>query len=155
MKFYCVRHGDTVSTLVDPDRPLSEAGRAGIVRVARSLKKAGIILPHLIHSPKLRAQQTAQIIVDEVGAERTTETKSKLDDTDSAMDWATEINLWEEDTMMIGHLPFISQLISQLLLQDEHKPLISFVPGTVVCLQKSETRRWYIQWTINPDIYTN
>jgi len=154
VKIYCVRHGNTVSSSVDPERPLSEEGREGVVRVARGLHKAGIIIPHLIHSPKLRAQQTAQIFKDEMEPEQVTESISTLDDNDSVEQWVSDINTWEEDTMIIGHLPFISQLMSALLVQDENHYLLNYSPGTAVCLQKMDgASQWVIQWIVNPDIY--
>ena len=45
MRLYLVRHGDAVSSDLDPARPLSAAGRAEAARMARFLAEAGVRVP--------------------------------------------------------------------------------------------------------------
>ena len=66
MKVYLVRHGDAVSSQFDPQRPLSEQGRADIQKVASFIKPLGISVEHVWHSGKLRAAQTAEILAGAV-----------------------------------------------------------------------------------------
>ena len=62
MRLYLVQHGDAVPERLDPDRPLSPAGRRGVEAVARLLVSASARVAHVIHSGKLRAQQTTELL---------------------------------------------------------------------------------------------
>ena len=63
MRLYLVQHGDAVPERLDPERPLSAAGRREVEAVARLLAGAGARVAHVVHSGKLRAQQTAELLV--------------------------------------------------------------------------------------------
>src|SRR5918996_6119021 len=62
MRLYLVQHGDAVPEQLDPERPLSAAGRRDVESVARLLARNGIRAERLAHSGKLRAQQTAELL---------------------------------------------------------------------------------------------
>jgi len=63
-----VQHGEAVSEEVDPRRPLSERGRAEVERVASFLARAGFRVSRIVHSTKLRARETAEILARHLGA---------------------------------------------------------------------------------------
>ena len=60
MKLYLVQHGEACAEDVDPERPLTAQGRADVERLAAFLQQAGIQVGRVIHSGKLRAEQTAE-----------------------------------------------------------------------------------------------
>ena len=60
MKLYLVQHGEACAKDVDPDRPLTDAGKADVERLAAFLGQVGIRVDRVIHSGKLRAVQTAE-----------------------------------------------------------------------------------------------
>ena len=66
MKLYLIQHGEALAKEVDPDRPLSESGKADVQRVARALRDAGVEVQRVMHSGKLRARQTAEILATEI-----------------------------------------------------------------------------------------
>ena len=70
MKIYCVRHGEAQEVDVSPERPLTEKGTSDIESVARFMGEAGLHIDHLLHSPKLRAVQTAQIFAKYLKADQ-------------------------------------------------------------------------------------
>src|SRR5438046_8946123 len=57
---YLVHHGDAVGPDVDPQRPLSNVGRAGVDRLAAATAARGVKPQIIWHSGKLRAKQTAE-----------------------------------------------------------------------------------------------
>ena len=64
MKLYLVQHGEAKSKDEDEKRPLTDQGRQGVERVAAFLKGAGVETKRVIHSGKLRAEQTAEILAN-------------------------------------------------------------------------------------------
>lgn len=55
-----VHHGDAVGSDVDAMRPLSEAGREAVARLAEEARQRGVKPDVVWHSGKLRARQTAE-----------------------------------------------------------------------------------------------
>ena len=62
MKLYLVQHGLAQAKETDPDRPLTDEGKKDIDNLASFLQKAEINPDRVIHSGKLRARQTADIL---------------------------------------------------------------------------------------------
>ncbi len=62
MHLYLVRHGEAKSAQEDPQRPLSSRGREEVDRVSRAVAKKGMVASRIVHSDKLRAKQTAEIL---------------------------------------------------------------------------------------------
>jgi phosphohistidine phosphatase len=56
--------------------------------------------------------------------------------------------------MLVGHLPFMGKLVARLVGADEGKPVATFVPGTVVCLERDEANHWTIAWMVRPALAT-
>ena len=59
MRLYLVQHGDAVPKDVDPDRPLSDQGRADIKRLTVWLSHQNVQVAQILHSGKNRAKETA------------------------------------------------------------------------------------------------
>ena len=67
MKVYLVRHGEAESKEKNPERPLSSNGAQEVSELARYLKQTHkISVSQVWHSSKLRAKQTAELIVREL-----------------------------------------------------------------------------------------
>ena len=62
MKLYLVQHGEAHAKNVDPERPLTERGHGDVARLAAFLSRAGVRVERVIHSGKLRAEQTAGVL---------------------------------------------------------------------------------------------
>jgi len=145
-----VQHGEAVSEEVDPRRPLSERGRVEVERVASFLSRAGLRVSKIIHSTKLRARETAEILARHLGAP--TEEAEGLEPRADPRPWAERLQSSVEDVMIVGHLPHLSRLASLLLLGREDAEVIRFRYGGVYCLEKGEDGRWRILWALRPDI---
>lgn len=153
MKLYCVRHGEAQPADQDPQCGLTQQGKQDVKAVALYCQQLQLHIPHLIHSAKLRAKQTAQIFVDELRIEQSQSTDHLLQAEAEVAPLVEMISCWDQDTMIVGHLPFMAKLVSALVLQEATLfPLVQFPPGTVVCLEQFEQARWIIHWVLRPDM---
>jgi phosphohistidine phosphatase len=67
-------------------------------------------------------------------------------------EFATDADVWEEDTLVVGHLPFMSRLVSLLTTGETDAGLVQYQPGSVVCLERVDAEQWVILWMIRPDM---
>jgi phosphohistidine phosphatase len=144
MRIYLVRHGLTKPSSEDPEQGLSDIGRKDVARVSDILEQTGASVDHLYHSGKPRARQTAEILAQSVLWEPQLKTANDLNPMDPVEPWAERIEELEEDTMLVGHLPFMSKLVSRLVTGSEDLDLVQFTPGTVVCLERTEKSGWIV-----------
>ena len=152
MKIYLVQHGEACAKEVDPDRPLTDQGKADIERLAAFLKRAGIQVERVIHSGKLRAAQTAERLAHAIagGVELESCTLINPNDNPKTFDWQSDSR--GRDTLVVGHLPFMARLVSHLLIEDENRLITAWQPGSIVCLQREDAGPWRINWMIRPEL---
>ena len=65
---------------------------------------------------------------------------------------AAAIADWDQDTVVVGHLPFMARLVSLLLSGDAARELVRYQPGSVVCLERNEAGVWGINWMLRPEL---
>lgn len=153
MRLYLVQHGEAKPEAEDPQRPLAESGRQAVEKVARHAARAGVRPQSILHSGKLRAQQTAEILAGHLHPVRGPEAVSGLapnDDPASACDLAqTAVG----DTLLVGHLPHLGRLACLLLSNNPDADLIRFQMGGIVCLERgSPGSRWTLRWMLTPEL---
>lgn len=148
MTLYLVQHGLCLEKEKDPNRGLSTEGRAAIIQVAQTASNAGIIVPTICHSGKLRALQTAEIFSEYLKTDKIEQIKG-LSPLDNIEDFANQFQFTEK-TMIVGHLPFMERLSSYLLTGNQDLTIVKFQNAGIVCLDQNETNNWYIKWTIMP-----
>lgn len=150
MKVYLVRHGEAMNADNDSVRPLSEYGRDEIRRVAEFMKSKSVAVETIWHSNKLRARQTAEILQDAVGG--TLEERRGLAPNDEADEIAAELDHHPEtDLCIVSHLPFVSNLASELVAGSTAAAW-NFSTGAVLCLEREATGRWWTGWFISPEM---
>ena len=152
MRLYLVQHGDAVPEEVDPARPLSAVGHSDVAAVARLLAAGKLRVAQVLHSGKLRAEQTAALLAGAVAPERAPAARSGLDPKDPTDGIAREVAGWDEDVMLVGHLPFMAKLASRLIAGRDDAGVVAFQPGTVVCLEHGARQHWTIAWMIRPEL---
>ncbi len=152
MKLYLVQHGEASSKDVDPERPLTDHGRSDVLRLGRFLQTTGIGVQRVVHSGKLRARQTAELLAQSMAPSVEPETNGLLNPNDSprAFDWQSES--WDRDTLIVGHLPFMARMVSELIIGDENRPFTAFLPGSMVCLEGDHQNGWHLNWMIRPEL---
>ena len=154
MLLYLVQHGDAKKEEEDPSRPLSEKGADDVSKTASYISRFETIAPRILHSEKLRARQTAEIIAASLksSALRGISETDSLSPLDDPGPWEDRLKYMTEDVMLVGHLPHLGRLSSLLLCGDKGKSIISFRMGCVACLGRDEKGVWSLQWMITPEI---
>ncbi len=153
MKLYLVQHGEALPKEDDPARPLSEKGQADVRRLAAILGHADISVTRVLHSGKKRAQETAELLAAVLAPDQTTEPISGLAPTDPVEPVVEQIRDWENDTVLVGHLPFMAKLVAKLVTGRENDGVAAFQPGSMICLERGETGSWTINWMLRPVLF--
>ena len=149
MRLYVVRHGEAISENVDPRRPLSSTGRAEIQSLAGYVQREQPRVEKILHSTKLRAKETAQILASVLQPVPILEKKSYLGP-DDPLDHALEdVKDAKSDLMIIGHLPFVGKLVEALLPPKAEGLRVGFKTGTMVILEK-RANNWRFADKIDP-----
>ncbi len=151
MRLYLVRHGEARSERDDPSRSLTDKGREEVKRVVAAAQQRGIQPSTILHSGKLRAQQTAELFAEMVSPPKSVEVSPGLSPDDPVQPWAERLNEAREDVMLVGHLPHLALLASLLLADDQHAEIIHFQTATLVCLERQATH-WTLQWVLTPEM---
>jgi phosphohistidine phosphatase len=151
MKVYIVRHGQAASSGVDPQRGLTQAGRAQVEKVAEHLKSLNLSIDCVWHSGKARAEQTAEILAEAVTVKEGVIAHPGLSPNDYVEPIRDEIESAGQDVMIVSHLPFVGILTSLLLTGSQSEWPIGFREATTVCLQKQSENHWQLEWVITPE----
>lgn len=159
MKLYLVQHADAVSKDVDSERPLSDKGQADIQAVGAFLANAGIGVDEIVHSGKLRAQQTAESLSQAVFQGRATTVLPGIGPNDSVGYLCNTIMAAGGDLMVIGHMPFLGRIAAKCLSGSEDGTPVTFEPGAVLCLSRLEegdcAHHWALEWYVRPELLEN
>lgn len=147
-----VRHGKALSEVLSPKRPLSDRGISDTRRIATFLKNSGIPLEQVFYSTQLRARQTAEILYKTVCPRAKFQEMPGLEPDDPVAPIVGTIDTWNKNTMTIGHLPFLADLLSHLLGDPTRACPVQFLTGTAVILEREDHGQWQIHAVINPTI---
>lgn len=151
MKLYLMQHGDAVAEEINPDRPLSDAGRQDVERLAALLRQAPFRPELILHSGKTRARQSAELLAQGTRPGVCVEAAAGLKPNDPVQPLADQANRWTEDTLLVGHQPFMGRLVA-LLLGGEGRAMAALQPGSLVCLERQPEGGWLLDWMIRPDL---
>lgn len=151
MKLYLVQHGAAVAKDIDPQRPLSERGEQDVKAVAKFLRAAGVRVERVWHSGKRRAAQTAEILAGKL-AKADPETVEGIQPNDPVAAFATDADVWEQDTLIAGHQPFMGRLVAHLVTGEAERAVVEFQPGSVVCLERGDVNDWVVCWMLRPEL---
>ncbi|HYQ72566.1 MAG TPA: phosphohistidine phosphatase SixA [Gammaproteobacteria bacterium] len=153
MKLYLVQHGEAVPKAEDPERPLSAQGRRDVRAVATLLQSAGVRVERVWHSGKVRAEQTAQLLAGAVLPRgRKPQAIEGIDPRAPVADFSIDADVWEADTLVVGHLPFMARLVALLTTGDSDRDIVAYSPGSVVCLERADAGHWVVLWMLRPDL---
>lgn len=122
LKLYLMRHGHSPSPLeagvrTDFERPLSERGRAAAEKAVRHLLEQGARPALILHSPLLRAVQTAQAAAKVLGPGAPAEMFAPLKNELPPPELAAELRRRCEgvsEVLAVGHQPQLGELVAFL-----------------------------------------
>jgi phosphohistidine phosphatase len=154
IQLYLVQHGEAVPDTENPERPLTARGREDIRRLAAFLAEAKVCPARVVHSGKLRAADSASLLAAAIGNDVSIEIQEKgLLPGDTPVPLAEAVGEWQDDTLVVGHQPFMSRLVSRLLLGREQPTIVEFTPATIACLaRRPVTGAWYLAWVLVPEL---
>ncbi len=153
MKLYLIRHGEAIQDNRDDFRVLTEEGRRDAAKIAANLGKSGVKISKIFHSVKARSKQTAEIFASFIHPETGLEETEGLKPNDDILLWINKIQTFQEDNMIIGHLPHLGWLASYLLCRDPEGCIVNFTPAGTICLDKDSEERWSLLWFMIPEIF--
>jgi phosphohistidine phosphatase len=132
---YLMQHGEAVPGEVDPQRPLSEHGRQSVAAVAGRASAAGVRIDRVVHSGKLRAEQTARILAEALYCTDVS-AHSGLSPRDNVQEAAARLVRGDAPTSLaiVGHLPFLDRLAAWLVAGDPDAHVVAFHNGGLVHL---------------------
>lgn len=144
---YLVHHGDAVGPDVDPQRPLSQAGRAHVEQLAETAARSGARPAVIWHSGKLRARQTAEAFLKTCNPLAEFSAVRGLQPTDPPQ-WAVDLVTGDaRDIMLVGHMPHLPRLYAQLVAVPTSDPPPEFPLHGIVALE-FVTDCWQEIWRI-------
>ena len=151
MHLYLVQHAEPRRKEEDPQRPLTEKGRADILKVAAFISEGTHLKPFkILYSGKTRARQTAELLAERLLPKGGVEAAEDLDPMADPSIWVHRLNRENRDLMLVGHLPHLSKLTARLICNDERIKIIDYQMGGVVCLGRDEESSWFVQWVVVP-----
>jgi phosphohistidine phosphatase len=143
MILFLVHHGDAVGSGVDPQRPLSAVGRAGVDLAAAHAARQGAKPQVIWHSGKLRAKQTAEAFWRTCNPLAEFSATRDLQPDDQPTWMADRLRGETRDVLIAGHYPHLPRLLA-LLLND---PDVTFPPHGIVALTTDDDgQTWRELW---------
>jgi len=151
MALYLVQHGAAFAKHEDRLRGLTPEGRSDVERIAHVASGYGVRVSRILHSGKTRARQTAEIFAAALKPERGVQERADMGPNAVVTDFPVPES--HENTMLVGHLPFLGRLASHLVAGDPNHPLFVFQNGGIVCLGRiPDVPHWVIRWSLSPEI---
>lgn len=152
MFLYLVQHAEAYPAEADPSRSLSEKGISDITRVAEYVAQLNVSVHQIIHSGKLRAFQTAQVLADHVIVDMQVLESDGLLPMDDPVTWYDRIAGMNNDIMLVGHLPYLAKLSGLLICGNKDKGAVNFEMSCLVCMKRSDEGIWAVEWIVKPEM---
>jgi phosphohistidine phosphatase len=150
MQLYLVQHGAAKAEAEDPARPLSDDGRRTVQQMADYLSGLGPCIDLVEHSTKLRARQTAEILASLLHPSEGIREVVGISPNDDIAPMREHLHTETRNLMLVGHLPYLARLVSQLLGVEKDRTVVDFQMGGVVRLDRNVGGEWTLRWMIVP-----
>jgi len=151
MELFLVQHGECRSEAEDPERSLTEEGAEQVQRMAAWARDVGVRVQQIRHSGKKRAAQTAELLAAQLGSADGVISATGLNPNDDVEPLVGLLETEENALMIVGHLPYLSRLASQLLFGTPDRSAVRFCYAGIVCLAR-EDGNWSISWFMLPKL---
>jgi phosphohistidine phosphatase len=148
MRLVLVHHADAVGPEVDPQRPLSMAGRFDVDRLAAAAAAKGVKPAVIWHSGKLRSRQTAEAFWKACNPFAEFKATRGLQPSDGP--WLFRDVLAEEprDLLAVGHMPSLPRILA-LLSAGSEDANPGFPLHGVVALSRTTGTLWTEEWRLS------
>jgi phosphohistidine phosphatase len=147
MNLFILRHGIAVERGApgydkDADRPLTPKGERRLGRITDAIEALKLKFDLILSSPYTRARQTAEIVAEALDLKKLLEFSDHLTPNGSAKALIAELNKLNpapESALLVGHEPYLSELISTLT-SGETRVAIDFKKGGLCKLEIDSLR---------------
>jgi len=147
-----VQRGESKSEEEDPQRGLTDKGIGEVQKIPNFLRPLKLALDAVWHSGKARAQQTGELLAEAVGARDRVVQREGLGPKDQVATTKEALEQTGGDLMIVGHLPFLGKLVALLVTGSEKNEIVEFRFGCVVCVERSDDKKWKIAWMVTPSL---
>jgi phosphohistidine phosphatase len=145
MRLYLMRHGKAVRDDEDRTRPLARRGERQAAAQGRRLRERDFQVARVLHSPKLRARQTAELFCQEAFPGKKLELADWMLPFDDVGPWVERVSEAKEDLLLIGHNPFMEHLTWQLVGEN-----VRFKTSTLVAIECHPGGAHTLLWVEHP-----
>jgi phosphohistidine phosphatase len=149
---YLVQHAEAKKEGDDPTRGLTDKGFREIALTALFAHDQGVAVNRIYHSGIKRAQQSAQILADQMHPKEGVSEADWLAPMDDPKIWEERLSNMHEDIMLVSHLPYLAKLASLLACGDGGKDIIDFKKAGIVCLKRFDDGHWAVEWMVTPEM---
>ena len=160
MNLYIQRHAIAVDRgtkgyKTDSERPLTDKGAKKMQRIAEGMLALHLSFDGILSSPFVRARETAGIVADVLHAKRKLEFTDDLQvggDPGKLIDFIKTKYKPGSSILLVGHEPYLSGLISTLVVGDDKLPIM-MKKGGVCKLSVAELRYGKcatMEWLLTP-----
>ena len=132
MNLYILRHGIAVEPGSpgfedDADRPLTPEGERKLRRITEAMGALELGFDLILSSPYVRARQTAEIVAEALKARKRLASSDDLVPGGSAaklIEHLGQLRPQPDDVLLVGHEPYLSELISLLVSGTESSRVV-------------------------------
>jgi phosphohistidine phosphatase len=147
MNIFILRHGIAVErdewhSKNDADRPLTREGEKQLRKTSSALKRLKLNFDLILSSPFERAKKTAEIVADGLKLRKRLKFSDALASDGDAKNLIHQLNELKpspKNILLVGHEPYLSELISLLISGDENVS-IDFKKGGLCKLETGKLR---------------
>jgi len=152
MQLYLVQHGAAKSEAEDPQRRLTTEAMKTVEGIAEYLSSLILRVDRIEHSGKERARQTAEIMAAHLCPEGSTRQVAGISPNDDVGPMRERLQNESGSLMIVGHLPYLSRLLSVLLGAQPDRMLVAFQMGGIVHLERADQGEWRLRWILAPEL---
>lgn len=152
MALYLVQHGLALSEEEDPGRGLSPSGAEKVRLIGEVAANYRVQVVRIEHSGKKRAEQTAELFAAVLKPVEGVLVRDGIGPKDPVEPVAGQLDP-HGNVMLVGHLPFLERLVSQLVTGSTGYLPFKFQNGGIVCLDRVEgSKLWHVKWALMPSV---
>ena len=144
MRLLLIRHGSATNSHDDDARGLTEFGRMESASIATWIKTLCFNKPSIWHSEKVRAKETAAIILEGAGWDSTLKEVPGLRPSSPVGEMAIRIAAEDSDLVLVGHMPFMSAMASELVTGGQLETHWNFETCAALCLERMGVGQWVV-----------
>jgi len=160
MNLYILRHGIAVEPgspgyATDADRQLLPKGKRKLRQIAKGMAALELRFDLILSSPYRRASQTAELIASSIKPRKQVEFSENLTPGGSprkVIEELTHLHPLPENVLLVGHEPYLSDLISLLISGESGLPITMKKAG--LCKLSAEKlsfgRCATLEWLVTP-----